>query len=115
MTLRNESSLHGSTACSLRLGQHLVGEVGTLSALSKAVLGSSELGQVEGSDFLGLLDLLLVGLDLSLELVNESLHAFVVLAILISLEGELLDLTLALPQVLLGISKTPALGIHFRL
>merc|ERR1712192_357772 len=42
------------------------------------------LGKVESCDFLGLLDLLLVGLHLALQLVNEGLHPLMVLAILIA-------------------------------
>ena len=45
-------------------------------------LHCAELGQVEGGDLLGLLDLLLVGLDLALQLVNESLHPLVVLSLI---------------------------------
>merc|ERR1719163_2783905 len=47
--------------------------------------------------------------------VDESLHALVVLAVLVSLEGQLLDLALALPQVLLGVSKTSVLGVKLGL
>ena len=101
------------------------GSLASLSALlcrPKAVLGLTELGQVEGGDLLGLLDLLLVGLHLALHLVDEGLHPertnmidpsisrkglvpLVVFLVLIGSKGELLDLPLGLPQVLLGISK----------
>ena len=37
-------------------------------------LGLPELGQVEGGDLLRLLDLLLVGADLALQLVNQRLR-----------------------------------------
>merc|ERR1711935_1217388 len=72
------------------------------------------LGQVEGGDLLGLLNLLLVGLDLALELVNQSLHALMVLAVLISSECKLLDAPLRLAQVLVDISKASGLGIKLR-
>ena len=42
-----------------------------------------ELGEVERGDLLRLLDLLLVGLDLVLQLVHHLLHPLVVLVVLI--------------------------------
>merc|ERR1712130_854136 len=63
---------------------------------SKVTLDLSVLGKVEGSNLLSLLNLLLVGLDLALELVNQSLHAFVVLSVLLLRVGKLLDLALRL-------------------
>merc|ERR1712083_682792 len=104
-----------TTAGCLGLGENLVIQIGALGGLSEVVLGLAELSEVEGGNFFSFFNLLLVALDLALELVDKGLHAFVVLAVLVSLEGELLDLPLPLPQVLLGISKTSALGIHFRL
>merc|ERR1719189_3244774 len=104
-----------ATSLGLSLGQDLLVEVSTFSRVGQGVLGSAELGQVEGGDLLGLLDLLLVALDLALQLVDEGLHALVVLAVLITLEGELLDLALALPQVLLGVSQTSVLGVQLGL
>merc|ERR1719232_156955 len=65
--------------------------------------------------FLSLLDLLLVGLDLSLELVNEGLHALVVLSVLLLAVGQLLDLPLGLAEVLLAVSITPVLSVHLGL
>merc|ERR1719273_1348721 len=63
-----------------------------------------------------LIFILLVGkfLDLTLQLVNESLHSFMVLLIFILLIGKFLDLTLRLSQSLLGIIKTSVLSIKFR-
>merc|ERR1712227_238816 len=60
-------------------------------------------------------NLLLVGLDLALELVNEGLHALIVLPVLVLGVGQLLDVTLRLAEVLLSISKTSVLGIQLRL
>merc|ERR1719189_1539099 len=104
-----------ATSLGLSLGQDLLVEVSSFSRVGQGVLGGAELGQVKGSDLLSLLDLLLVALDLALELVDEGLHALVVLAVLVSLEGQLLDLALALPQVLLGISQTSVLGVQLGL
>merc|ERR1740119_57670 len=63
------------------------------------------LGQVEGGDLLGLLDLLLVGLHLALQLVNQGLHPLVVLAILIGGKAQLLDGPLGFAEVLGHVSE----------
>merc|ERR1719330_1049996 len=73
------------------------------------------LGQVQGGDLLSLLNLFLVGLDLALELINQSLHALVVLLVLVSAEGQLLDGSLGLTEVLKDVSVAPGLGIQLRL
>merc|ERR1719225_177051 len=73
------------------------------------------LGQVEGGDLLGLLDLLLVGLHLALQLVDQRLHPLVVLTVLVSGEGQLLDGPLGLAQVLRHVSEAPALSVKLRL
>merc|ERR1719232_1802224 len=90
-------------------------EVSTFSAGLKVALDLSILGEVEGSNLLGLLNLLLVGLDLALELVDQTLHPLVVLPVLVLGVGQLLDVTLGLAEVLLGISKTSVLSIKLRL
>ena len=61
-------------------------------------LHCAELGQVEGGDLLGLLDLLLVGLDLLLQLAVQLGHPLLVLLVLLLLEGQLLDLPLGLDR-----------------
>merc|ERR1712029_1104164 len=73
------------------------------------------LGQVEGGDLLGLLDLLLVGLHLALQLVDQSLHPLVVLAILIGGKGQLLDGPLGLAEVLGDVSVAPGLSVQLGL
>merc|ERR1712242_486844 len=67
---------------------------GSVLSLLKLLLGLAELGQVEGGDLLGLLDLLLVSSNLLLELGGEVGHAVLVLPVLLILELELLDLPL---------------------
>ena len=47
-------------------------EPGTVLGLLQLLLGLPELGQVEGGDLLRLLDLLLVGLDLGLQLASQE-------------------------------------------
>ena len=97
-----------SVSSSLHLLLRLDGGAASASACHGVLLGLSllrdsqqvglhcaELGQVEGGDLLGLLDLLLVGLDLALQLVDQGLHPLVVLAVLILLVAQLLDLALA--------------------
>ena len=54
----------------------------------------AELGKVEGGDLLGLLDLLLVGLDLGLQLVGRLRHPVLVLLVLVLGKLEHLDLSL---------------------
>ena len=61
-------------AAGLHLGQRLLVEVGPLGRLGEVALHLAELGQVEGRNLLRLLDLLLVGLDLGLQLVNQGLE-----------------------------------------
>ena len=82
----------------------LLGQAGSLLALLQLLLRLAELGQVEGGNLLRLLNLLLVRLDLSLELIDESLHPLVVLPVLVLLVGQLLDVPLRLAQVLKSIN-----------
>ena len=97
-------NLHGSNGgaatTSTGLGEGLLVQVGTLGASGQVGLHLAELGKVKGSNLLGLLNLLLVRLDLALKLVNESLHPLVVLPVLVLLVGQLLDVPLRLAQVL---------------
>merc|ERR1719225_1753352 len=70
-------------------------ELGTLLHLLQLLLGLPELGKVEGGDLLGLLDLLLVGLDLGLELWGQVSHPVLVLLVLTGGEDQLLALALS--------------------
>merc|ERR1719288_200445 len=96
-------------------GRFLFSSISSGSSISKTASNLAVLGQVEGSNFLGLLNLLLVGLDLALELVNQALHALVVLLVLVSSEGEFLDGSLSLAKVLQDISVASALSVKLRL
>merc|ERR1719264_2125911 len=111
--------LHRSNGSTARpgpvLGESLFRGGGPLSSISNAVLGLAVLSQVEGSNLLGLFNLLLVRLDLALELVNQSLHPLMVLAVLILLVGQLLDPPLGLAHVLLGVALAPVLSIKLGL
>merc|ERR1719323_1888418 len=111
--------LHGSQGGGagprLGLGQRLLGHVGTLLGPGQVGLHLSVLGQVERGDLLSLLDLLLVRLDLALQLVNQPLHALVVLPVLLLGVGQLLDLPLGLAEVLLAVSVAPVLGVQLGL
>merc|ERR1719322_1659053 len=75
--------------------ESILSHSGSVLGLLKLLLGLAELGQVEGSDLLSLLNLLLVGLDLRLELGGQVGHAVLVLSVLIILELEFLDLALS--------------------
>merc|ERR1711999_1741 len=85
------------------------GELGSLLGLLQLLLRLAELGQVEGSNLLGLLDLLLVGLDLALKLEGQLRHAVLVLLVLTLGEGQLLGLALS-PLEGLGGLTSAALG-----
>merc|ERR1719402_747261 len=89
--------------------------IGASLGITKGAGDLAVLGQVEGGDLFGLLDLLLVGLHLALQLVDQSLHPLVVLAVLIGSEGELLDGPLGLAKVLGHISVAPVLSVKLRL
>merc|ERR1719216_375186 len=103
-----------STSLSLGLGQSLLIEVSPLFSIRQLSMGITELGQVKGSNFLSLLNLLLVRLDLGLQLVNESLHALMILPVLIRSIGHLLDTSLRLAEILLRITHSAGLSINFR-
>merc|ERR1719322_641209 len=75
--------------------ESILSHSGSVLGLLKLLLGLAELGQVEGSNLLSFLNLLLVGLDLGLELGGQVGHAVLVLSVLVSLELELLDLALS--------------------
>lgn len=100
------------TSLGAEFANGLFSQIGTLLGFLELLLGLAEFGQVEGGDFLGLLDLPLVCLDLLLQLVDQILHALMVLAILLRLEAQLLDAALRFAQVLLGIGVSPLLTIQ---
>ena len=62
-------------ATSLGLGKRLLASLSSISASLQLGLSLLELGQVEGSNLLCLLNLLLVGADLALQLVNQGLYS----------------------------------------
>ena len=72
------------------LGKSLLVGVRALGGVGNAVLGLPVLGQIEGGDLLGFLNLLLVRLYLALELVDQGLHPLVVLAVLVLLVAQLI-------------------------
>merc|ERR1719422_386292 len=103
------------TSSSLPHGSLLFSSISGGGSVSKGSSNLAVLGQVEGGNLLGFLDLLLVALDLALELVNQALHALVVLLVLVSSEGEFLDGSLSLAEVLQDISVASALSVKLRL
>merc|ERR1719220_248430 len=92
----------------------LVG-VGACLSISECSSNLAVLGQVQGGDLLGLLNLLLVGLHLALELVDQSLHPLVVLPVLVSGKAQLLDGPLGLAEVLGDVSEAPGLSVQLGL
>merc|ERR1712038_691188 len=77
--------------------------LGPFFSFLKFLLSLTELGQVEGSKLFSLLNLLLVGLDLSLELVGQLRHTVLVLVVFISLELKFLDVAFSLLEGLIGL------------
>ena len=65
----------------------------------------------------GLLDLAFVGLDLVLQFVDHVLHAFLGLAVLVSLEGQLLETAVLLAHTLggLGVAALLVVELHLQL
>lgn len=57
----------------------------------------------------------LVGEDLGLQFLNELLEAFLVLFVLISLEGKFLEAAVGLASVLLGLGVTALFAIQLAL
>merc|ERR1719208_525301 len=80
----------------VRRVESILSHSGAILSLLQLLLSLAELGQVEGSNLLGFLNLLLVGLDLGLELGGQVGHAVLVLPVLVILELELLDFTVGL-------------------
>merc|ERR1719208_664362 len=80
----------------VRRVESILSHSGAILSLLQLLLSLAELGQVEGSNLLGFLNLLLVGLDLLLELGGQVGHAVLVLPVLVILELELLDFTVGL-------------------
>ena len=101
----------GAASPSTVLGEGLLVGVGALGGVGNAVLGLPVLGQVEGGDLLGFLNLLLVRLDLALKLVNQPLHALMVLFVFLLRIGQLLDLALRFAEVLQAVSIASVLSI----
>merc|ERR1711936_991943 len=110
------SKTKGGRLCASLPHRHglLVG-VGACLSISECSSNLAVLGKVQGGDLLGLLNLLLVGLHLALELVNQSLHPLVVLPVLITSKGQLLDGPLRLAEALVDISEAPGLGVQLGL
>merc|ERR1711951_194359 len=70
------------------------GQLGPLLCFLQLLLGLAEFGQVQSSDLLGLLDLLLVSPDLLLKLGSKLSHPVLVLVVFVLLELQFLDAAL---------------------
>merc|ERR1719384_2844932 len=104
----------GAGSC-LPHGGFLFSSVGSSSGVTQSSGNLAVLGQVEGCDLLGLLDLLLVALHLTLQLVDQGLHPLVVLLVLVPSESQLLDGSLGLAEVLQDVIVAPGLGVQLAL
>merc|ERR1712025_612111 len=80
-----------------------LGHFCSLICFLQFLLRFSKFCQVESSNFLSLLNLLLVGLDLRLELVGQVGHAVLVLLVLLYLENQFLAASLGLVVSLGGL------------
>merc|ERR1719210_1357008 len=103
------SCLHETDRSSPGNRQLSLSHLGAVFGLLQLLLSLPELGQVEGSNLLSLLDLLLVGLDLLLQLLGKFRHLVLVLLIFLLLELQLLNPPLRL-LVSLGALRGPALN-----
>merc|ERR1719225_300163 len=110
-------SLQGSRSAALCLhfGQSLIVQVSSFFGICKISLSLTKLSQVQGSDLFGFFNLLLVTLNFSLEGINQSLHAFMVLTIFVPSKSKFLNTALRASQVLISVSHAAAFGIQFRL
>merc|ERR1719373_80557 len=94
--------------CQILSVKGILSHSGSVFSFLELLLSFAELGQVEGSNLLSFLNLLLVGLDLGLELGGQVGHAVLVLSVLVILELELLDLALS---SLVRLHVLPSLGL----
>merc|ERR1719289_364129 len=105
----------GAAVLGADFAERSFGDVGALFGVFQLVLHLAVLGEIHGGDLLGLLHLALVGLDLGLELLDQILHALHVLAVLLGLEGEFLESSVGLAEVLGGFLVAALLGIELGL
>merc|ERR1719414_953756 len=94
----------------LNKGYSSTSHFGSLLIFLKILLSFAELSQVQGGNFLSLLNLLLVGLDLLLKLAGQFRHA-----VFISLELKFLDMALSLLEGLVCFSSLGLDGSKFNL
>merc|ERR1719251_366940 len=86
-----------------------------ISSITKLSLSLTVLGQIKSSNFFSFFNLLLVGLNLGLKLINESLHTFMVFTVFIRCISQFLDTPFRFTQVLLTISHSSSFSINLRL
>merc|ERR1719466_381595 len=91
---------HGFTTDSTSKGHLTLCQLRAFLSFFQLLLSLAELGQVQGSNFLSLLNLLLVGSDLLLQFLGKLSHPVLVLVVLILLELQLLDAALRLLEAL---------------
>merc|ERR1719295_2440905 len=91
-------------ACT-KQGELTISHLGSLLSFLKVLLSLAEFSQVEGSNLLSLLNLLLVSLDLLLKLASQFSHTILVLLVFIGLELKFLDATFSLLEALVSFSS----------
>merc|ERR1712042_392421 len=105
----------GAAVLGTDFSERSFGNIRSFSGIFQLVLHLAVLGEVHGGDLFGLLDLALVGLDLGLELLNEILHALHVFAVFLGLEGEFLESSVGLAEVLGGLLVAALFGVELGL
>jgi hypothetical protein len=105
------SSGDSATVLGSLLVQLVLGLAGSLLGVLQVVLSLAELAQVDGGNFLSLLDLSLVDLQLVLQLVDQILETSLVLAVLLGLEGQLLEAAVVLSHLLDGLLMVSLLQV----
>merc|ERR550532_2794745 len=97
------------------LGKCLLVQVSSLPGFSNIRLSLTELSQIKSCNFFSLFDLLFVGSDFCLQIVNQRLHSFTIFAVFVGSKCQFLDPAFRSSQILLSISQTSIFSIHFRL
>merc|ERR1712045_627757 len=105
--LRNRAAVLGT-----QFGEGVLSHVSALFRVFQLNLDLAVFGEVDGGNLLSLLNLAFVGLDLLLEFVDHVLESLLALAVLISLECELLEAAVLLAHTLISLSMTTLLIVE---
>merc|ERR1719490_739993 len=93
--------------------QSLFADVSPLQTFLHINLGLPEFGQIDGSNFLCFFNLPLVGANLLLQFINQFLHPFIILTVLILPESQFFDASLAFPKIFGSVTQSTLFTIQF--